>query len=405
MQISDINGDPRAPMTAKHLQDLKFSPFDGPFKKEQTEAVLYIEHMASLTNVNISTWDILETFTGSATVGKLIVTDKRAINKRLYEHADLQKNGLPATLQGDQKKLAELSTKVIKRVRETRKTSLETSVSQMHSRADERMRGYLACMKDAWGYQKELLALTDEKSIDLLETVTKICQTGFWTYEELNERDGYISFINVNPVVIKQKNTRAGIDLQINLGYFQARLHMVQDNAITLHTHKENQFSESGYWHPYVSINARICWGNASSTADGYLRIFNYVALMELLSALLTTYSPDATPYASIESFHNARTTRNALPRRSSYTCELCEQDSDNCDCWTCEICSERFREGDGCNCCQECNNTEGNCECCGDCGEIGDNCERCRECDLHDGHARGCSSREVEPTTSDSPF
>ena len=194
---------------------------------------------------------------------------------------------------------------------------------------------------------------------------------------------------------------------------------------ISVHTHKDNVYSRTGYYHPYICSNGEICWGNAASAARDALAKGEDIPGDGLLQALLMTYTPEATPYAHLAEFHQ-RQNGTSPPEE----CGLCGEGLDDCSCIACEHCDHRGENHcsahfcyvcetpnrENCGCCQSCEHTEGNCKCCCICESSNhDECGCCAECERTEsqleinGHRERCDQYEepetTTPETNSAPF
>lgn len=390
--------------TPKFLRESNFKAFDGPHREEQIEAFQYLERMASITSADISHWDVLKVFENPQSGGKKIVTDRRAINKRLYECHDLEKKGLTVDLRGMESKLASFGKSIVETGRARQLTTLQSQFTNHKYNYEDYQRHFQNEMNAAWTVMNQIEALKASPPLDFVEITKKILEQGFWKFETLNEKELWFEFSNIPPVIMAAKNAKAGIDYKVYMGYYSARLYFGQSLSVRVFPKAENLKTPGGnYYHPYVSSTGNVCWGNASQTVQNHLIAGEFVEVFNLLSVLMTTYDLTSGPYVSLETFH-AVAKENALRPAATEEpeevemCGTCDHEVDDCRCSACSICDEVYYEDRECNCCYNCDSTEDNCNCCGSCGETDEDCDRCRDCDRHEGHENGCSSEAPQP-------
>jgi hypothetical protein len=426
------------PWTFSQVKKLRYSYFDtldAEKKKEQIETFRYIEQMALGSQINIDDWDLAH-FGDPESMG-LLITDRNAINIRLFQLADKYKqeknDQLARNLLTVKEKLLVLgeSLKVQRLSRQDR--VYRDSLSSAHNYYSE----YETYLKKAWDAHRETTLIRDGKFDTLSTEVEKILVNDFWEFREIS--GSMLTLVTAKDILMIHRNRAAGLDLNVNFGRFQLSIDL-SAMRVSVVSHKRNLFCR-GYYHTYISSEGSVCWGNAADEVARLLAKGKLAEVIEILSALLVNYYPEATPYCCLEDFQ--RIYDETLPEslRSGLSsanycfdcsnpmddcdcerCELCEEPGDDCECWTCESCDSRIRSGEACeNCCSNCNNYYDNCSCCGVCGDSDrDNCDccqecesserrcrRCRDCGEHTGHDTSCPQHEgnQQAPTEQAPF
>lgn len=433
--------------TLKEIYSSKFGcfPTEMPpeIRKAQVDAIQYIEKMSSLTNTDISTWNLFKVFESEWFESAPLVTDKAEINKRMLARELQDKRGVPDQL----RKLDEDVEKTIKEhlgsERAILTSAARSAMRQHHQSASSKRGEYEELMSMAWKKRLLITELNNETKVDFTSRINEVLQQGFWEFHEYN--DSKIKLRTKQDVILEHKNVAAGIDLRVNFGKFVAELGYT-NFKLRVQKH-ENNLTSRGYYHPYVSLMGEICWGNMSYAADELYKAGNLPGLFELLGSLLMTYTPEATPYEPLEDFQTIYNdgVSPELQREGGTRpeCEECGSEVDDCECYRCDYCAYRSTdercgrhycsicEGNRreCSCCGECDSTrdectccivcegtrdectccsvcEGNqeeCGCCYECESSSDSCTRCGECYSHDGHTRNCSTNE-QTTTEEIP-
>lgn len=419
--------------TLKEIYEQKFNCFsseaDHEIRKAQVDAVLYIERMASITNTDISQWDIFDVFKNPSKdffLDRPLVTDRADINKRMLARESQDKRGVPDLLR-------QLDEDVCKNIREHLtlekmriSDAARVGIRDCHRSASQYKKQYEDSMRLAWEKKLFLAEINNETDLSFTSKINDVLKKGFWEFHDYNYQKMRLK--TRMEVILTHKNEAAGIDLRVNFGKFIAEVNYGKLRILVLPW--EKNLSSRGYYHPYISNGGDICWGNMSYAADDLYKSGDIPGLLELLGSLLVTYSPDATPYEGLENFQVVFNEKSSpeLQRNAGVKtrCTSCEENQIDCECYSCDYCDHLSSEDhcdrhycsicEGnrreCGCCGECENSQGNCECCSvcdsprndcdcchDCESSAEDCTRCMDCDSHDGHSRTCPSNEQETT------
>lgn len=349
--------------TISELKAQNFAPFNGDAFREQVDAVKYIERMAGVTGAAIDKWDILECFRNplSAT-GKVIITDKRSINKRLYELDKQAKDGVPVEGLSDQKEIKKISDLIFSEIETGRRAELSRSWKDALRSASNYTETAEQYRKNAFHYFKQLSALKNSESPEIQKEINAVIQNPFWEYKGIGENnDGhkFLKFHTRAEIVLTEKNPSAGIDISVNVGRFEAQL--VPKTSMVRVFQAGNNVLAHGYWHPYISSAGGVCWGNASDTADELLASAKYGQAFALLAALLATYDSNTTPYMDLVNFHEASQRNLPEALRDDDYCADCSRHLDRCECepetWECNDCGHTNAHDE--EYCQNCYCTE----------------------------------------------
>lgn len=398
---------------------IKASRFQGvsaEFKKD----LLYLEQLASATNVNIDGWD-------TDLLGVVPRGDKRAINKLFFDRVNSN---------DDTKKALEAFEPVLKEVEAVLKNrynrvvrTIDQEIQYCLDQSNAYLREYNGTMTRLHQQRIQKDAISQRGVESMRDEMLKVIKNRFWTY---NSRAGNVLYFHTtNDVILSEVNAAAGVNRRINFGRYKVSLNLETCMAKVLR--HERNITTTSYYHPYVSSSGEICWGNAGQTATNLSKECKYGDYMDLLAGLLSNYAPDTTPYYRLSDFatHVGNDGTQAPQEHGSMCehcdqpeddcecerCDTCSQVEDDCDCHYCEACDVRYADGDSCegHFCERCGECAGSdpcerhycetCEsytlrdgvcddgCCRECEETNDNCDRCRECDQHDGHDSGCSN------------
>ena len=375
-----------------------FSRMAEEKKLAQIDAVKYIMTIASTSGISVMDWDAQEVFTAGKSANE-IVTDRCTINRLFFTHHEALQAIAPA---------APISTELNEIANNTLKELSRRYVADLVARADNDANGKLNQARDYFRSAEDYLtkATVARQSIsslrneipDIAGQIKTLHEGKFWEY--IGQKDGYQNVIRLktrNDVVCNYRNATAGIDVRVNLGMFVAEFDI---SAIRVRVFKSERNVQTGeYYHPHISYDGSVCWGNASNSVSLAITNLRLVEIFSLLASVLTNYN-NGNPYRSLEEF--AKTASEPQPRsvvRAPYPRPTI---SANGEIGSVEICADCDNPVDDCRCnwCNDCDNHEDDCTCnmCLDCGNHVDDC-RCNWCNDCDHHMDDC---QCEPDGRD---
>lgn len=437
------------------FSELKKAGFTG-LSAELVKDFQYLEQLASSTQANISDWPIEGLFKGIKS------GDKRAINKIFFERTkEIKIESVTVDEQAFTTVIAaheaRVKNSIAAQIRDYR-----DNATYFRSQASEFANHMHIKLKESLNAMLQADALEGKNHTETMKReFRKIFESLFWEYNaednpESTLKLGYLTFRTRQNIILTEKNPAAGIDRRIDFGRYKVTL-STAEAVIRVYRFEHNPVTNH-YYHPYVDVAGKICWGNAAGAAGVHLTTGKWSEAMSLLASLLSTYSPETTPWHRLADFEKGITDRLAAGQPSHFNapespvcehcdepeddctcsrCDTCEELSDDCECHYCEACDETYRDGDGCGgywCerCESCTgsercdehwchvcdrysvseNDDGEAECdrgcCTYCDQRSDDCERCRECNSHSGHTEGCSNAPqpvTEETREGDPF
>lgn len=409
------------------FSDIRRDRFRGgdPF---EIELCSYLELLAGQTATDIDSWTLTPFSDCEKPLGGI---DRRIVNRVFFEQKEARLNGVEALAVAVSETHLNASIEIAEFTRQKIATFTGQYLEKM--KAVERYNAYLeVVLKDAWLNKKEIYALEGRPATSILDAVNKLISEKFWVFESY--KDGALSLVTAQDVVMSEINPSAGINRTVNLGKYLMR-YDVKTASLKVLRHSQNILRDGTFYHPYIYKDGTICWGNAANTAYKLLAEGALYEVGGLLSALLVTYAPDATPYVHLYDFAK-QSKRYDASHVAPTVCETCEESTEHCECCgicyqtesDCECCSHCETTRDACHCCPICNGDRNDCDCCQNCEQSEDRCDRCRVCDTHssacgccmdcnstrgeinrNGHAANCPNSEaiaVENTpTEKTPF
>lgn len=417
------------PITSSQLRATNFQIFshlDEKTRKSQVNAFRYAEQMAGLLGINISSWPVMQVFSED---GKLLLTERKALNKRLIAYDKVDKEADKYELPSDQAALIDEAVKVFDRHKERKIMELETAQESSRRQANDYLMTANTYLTKAWQFHQQILGYRGLLKEHIASEIKATVKNPFWKYVRtgFDSRFGgqTILFHTANPITLAIRNPSMGLDLSVSMGTYAVGIYL--DHMRILVFPLENNAYSDVFYHPYISDTGKICWGNAADQAAKLISEGKLSEVMELLAANLSNYYHDSSPYRSLESFHAAQQTREqaratATTERRCPTCEALESD---CECHYCPHCDVNYSRNPcrehwcdicegynrpNCECCTNCEHTEGNCTCCPNCDSPDqEDCGCCQECERSSstldsrGHRPSCS--EYAPPTEPTEF
>lgn len=236
------------PMTLDVIRKEKLKQFgalDLPKCKQVLKALNHIEHLGTMTRVDLSELDILEVFKGEGESKIELSLEKISqIFMGHFEEAKKIDTTLPAEFEAQIKKLSEHIGKVNKRI-----------------------------------------------TFDLLKEVKLVQDAGFWKLESVNTDS--LTFATRNQVIGPHPSDAGTYPIEkdrehtlVNFGKFKVTLSLV-NRGLSWETLEDNIETGDEHPHPHM-FNYGICWGGAAHTATSALSSGELSKTLQLLAHVLT---------------------------------------------------------------------------------------------------------------------
>jgi hypothetical protein len=274
-------------------------------KKSQLKALQYILQVAAHTNTNITRWDIVALF-GTGT-DKILVEDKNQINKKFFERLT---TSIAGRIEKEEEKSKEVPKdlmdailKATEKIQDIRKRALQDKMSQdiYHAKnANAQLNAYLIELNRT---RNEMMNLGGE---NMSETFRKefvgVLKDGCWV-DPLVE-NGFLYLNTKNNVTISQINKAAKLDLTADLGQLAVKINLEDFNMWVIPY--KNNIRARDHYHPHVSSDGRICWGDALTQSLNWMKEGKIANILKVLYSLLFNYNP-GNPYVEINAFVNSQ--------------------------------------------------------------------------------------------------
>lgn len=295
-----------------------FDSYEETVKKEQIKKLNYIEQIAyqlekNLTDVNL--FDIFENKDG------IITADETQINTNLINFNREEYFGKPDPIQ-EIKKLNADQLKIINTVYLERmkriKCQKEGEISSFISKALSAQRKCNTHMANASKIRQELKLITLESTEPLVNSINEVLKDtrfSLGNFSGNTERNDSIEFLINDDIICTHKNSRADIDLRVNLGLFAIQVKF--DDGINIRVIKKGNNIDchsrdyGNIYHPHLGNDGEICLGNMSDLFMEAIQDFNLYKLCDITYNILMNYN-DGNPFVSLINF--AQTSQQIQP-------------------------------------------------------------------------------------------
>jgi hypothetical protein len=232
-----------------------------------------------------------------------LITDKNEINKRFFEKLqNLSSDECAELPEEDLQKIKEIAQSYRNQAQDSARLDLERAEQFLASYRRE----YQASLADVAKKRDLLASLQDAgpvtKEQALIAGITETIDAGFWGDFLFDGRDIWVR--TMNDITMFYRNRAAGIDMNVNMGQLSARINLA-DQMVSVFPYRNNLKARGIFYHPHISEDGELCWGNAFNMAEQKLLNWELKEYLSLLQSLLTTYCPDR-PYARLDEFENA---------------------------------------------------------------------------------------------------
>ncbi len=301
--------------------------------KEQLKTLKQIEMVSMQAKIPINDIDILKLFRDKP--GKnLLVTDPKEINKRLFEFHNVNK---AMVARANIEELLTFEKRIVTNMKKSLPvtTILSTLKSNLDNashyiRKEEENLKYLKDQKreyiinnskedyeqhvaryqaniDFWKAKAENYPASEARikayadGSGVIQDLAKITMKGFWKFVQIKGIKLY--FMTVNDVILFEKNTRQGLNLQKNMGQYCVELDLARFTVKVMPW--KNNIVNGHNIHPYVNQGGGVCMGNAGTYFEQARQEYDIAKSMDILGTILSAYSTAGGPYKPLVEFIN----------------------------------------------------------------------------------------------------
>ena len=322
-----------------------FSVFDGydeAVKKAQIAKFGYIETIAFQLEKNLADVNLFEIFPNN---NNIITAGENEINQVLIDfnrEAYFNKPDEPH-------KIIEMTEEQLEAVKKSfntqfasRKRNVTDSINSHIREAQNRMRAYHENMQHAAIKRRELETMTEGDATPLIESMKKLFTDPRFTFHKFsgyNHTNDTVEFITTNNIINTHENSRAGINLRVDLGKYLIKLRL--DGMRTfIYKYEENLVCD-GNIHPHVSGDNNICLGNMGEIYQEAAMKCDVHGIFDAVMAVLLNYN-DGDPYRSLARFselqeRNMRTAKRKAERAANGGAPSSDRRYQHVDCPECD--------------------------------------------------------------------
>lgn len=278
----------------KHWTDL-----DPDVRKQNQSSLAYINELAARVGISIRRWNIGSLFTVDG--GPNLMSDFKAINKAFFakmkegEEGDVDTEVDPKikeSLQAFAKGLFDEEIWRQKRTIESKEYDLRHYERRQKSLMEELAKAHakLHALEAGEG--------ADSRIAKVEEDLEEILLNGWWG--DLLVDGDWFWLRTTDDIVLSQRNKKAGLDQSFNLGQVSVGINLSRGECKVVPY--KNNLRYDDLFHPHVNTTGSICWGDAAEASSKALVEWRVKDLLNLLQALLITYSP-SNPYTQLNNF------------------------------------------------------------------------------------------------------
>lgn len=278
-------------------------------RKSNIESLTYIKYLMTVTATSPKRWNIFKIFGGEDGNEQKLVTARNELNKRFMEALAAQKAKQVETSDEALKILPELMEAIDQGLEQSlaaRKRDLDNSLERHVNQITRLYNDVTRQIKAMSDLSREKERLNGDNPVgtikDELETVLK---EGYWTNPILD--GGWLYLNTQEEIILTQKNKAANIDIELNMGQLAVKIDMTSFRMYVI-PYKNNIAVSSGsfgtVYHPHVSGEGNICWGDAGPQVAEWQAGLNLGKILKMLYSLLFTYS-DSAPYVTLKQMKN----------------------------------------------------------------------------------------------------
>lgn len=286
----------------------------------QESALKYIEHLGGLTGSDISSLTPLKTFGNKE---GLLPVERNKINELFFSWLGAQNSAVPVevTMMSD-KDADAVAVKFDAAFKVAFQQILNEQNNEIDS-AEGAVKQYSNELKARHQRLSRALILKDglEKrrttGLGIGKDLQELLSEGWWTLSDTPVKSG-ISLVSPN-IVLSYKREKQAVMTAVNMGRYQANI-IAEGSRMTVSIVKYNSnpvFGSSGYYHPHVQHNAKVCFGDMEFDAGRAMHTFNLKPLANILMKVLTNYNADS-PYVQLHRFEEA-SVKGSVFRREKY--------------------------------------------------------------------------------------
>jgi len=264
----------------------------------------YIKHLASLTNAKINRWDINKSF-GERNNEATLIEDRKLINQIFFNKIKKTKAREKSTETTTLDKIPELEASIKKGIEASLKSRTEMLNAEiLKHKMDIRNFDHQAevATKSLVKAKLEMDELSSDSNVmnTITEELNKVLDGEYWVNPIVHEQKLYLN--TKNDIIMSHKKKTAGIDIEINMGQFAVELNLVNFQMKVIPYRNNILPAYSDYYHPHISSDGIICWGNAKEQVRKWQQSLEVGKILNILYSLLFNYC-DAQPYTTLCSY------------------------------------------------------------------------------------------------------
>jgi len=310
-----------------------FQDYETNARVEQIEKIMYIQDIAGKLNKNIQGINLFELFPNN---NNIILAEKTDINRILatFKREDFitEDEKIVVLLDDDQ---ASIIGETMKTFRDINETKIQSKIDSKIYDAQYYSNEYMRYLKEASTLRIQLENLKNNNSNFVVDGINKLLETG--KYSINSQTNSNIELLINHDVILTQKNTRANIDLRVNLGQFKIVVEYGSGSLNSYVRKHDNNITVHHFIHPHVEngTNGYVCFGNMDASYTDAVRELDVFKMVETIYKVLTNYNHE-NPYKPLslfversEQIQSSGETFESEPRYQVHECHECSHEEE----------------------------------------------------------------------------
>lgn len=276
------------------IQDIRHDGYAWPGMKGDSEAITkqinnlkYIEHLAQVTQTDVSQWPV-DIFINS---GGRVYSERQKLNEKFFEFkatADKAPKAAPVVSLLAVKKIEQGMLDIVQR-----KIDAEGLQLSQRNRELEQLSGKLTnTQRDIIYHSITISSLkkVKDQGFNLMKQIESVIADGFWT---LLEEANTLQFISM-PTSITYFNKLQARNNAVHLGKLRLVIGVNNDCVLTAKIYKhEGAAHPLRNPHPHVSVDNKICFGELKAAFEKAAAQMNILEVTRICRTIVQTYNED----------------------------------------------------------------------------------------------------------------
>jgi hypothetical protein len=281
-----------------------FTTLEPETAKVQESSVKYIEHLGTITGVNVSNWKPLEIFVGED--GKL-PSKRNKLNEVFFQYLQACKDEKKTEIPTDDdiskicfkfdKSYAKQIDGIIQRS-EAGITDCDKEIASLHVNLQRKHEFRFKTLATVEG-----LKTKKRDGTGIASDLRKILEEGFWTLSD-EPIEGELNLVTPE-IVLTHFNKKQATTTTTSVGHIQINVDIANGFLDFWAEGYDKNPLHNSYFHPHVGSDGKICLGNMAKEFELAITNCSLEQSLDIIKKVLTIYC-DENPYVHLHSLEAA---------------------------------------------------------------------------------------------------